>query len=391
MMRNFRGVVCEKKDDYYVFLTSEGEFLRGTPLVDDPMIGSEAEFQLLEAKAPFLLTQIKPKILAPILVAAIVLIFCVASLIPQQTNAYAYVQLEGEHAVEIGVDEDGQVISLRSLDDDTPIDINNWENLALAAVLVHAVKQVGAAQDELVITTVYENETNQEVKAQVNQAVKEVKAVKSEQHINVTESSAEERKKANENNTSIQKYKQKYKQKEQQPVKENKTSVDQQINSSVDKQNKTSVEQQNNSSVKQHQKTNVEQQKKSSVDKHQKTSVEKQKPVVPAPSPAATQKPEKEKKEHPNKHENAPKNKTHNPETKPNANQSKDKPKHSNDRKHKDEKQHPSRNDHKGVGPKDSNKGHEKPKKNNHNGNNHKNNQGNQGNHHRDHHNNHRP
>lgn len=367
MMRNFRGVVCEKKDGYYVFLTSEGEFLRGTPLVDDPMIGSEAEFQLLEAKAPFLLTQIKPKILAPILVAAIVLIFCVASLIPQQTSAYAYVQLEGEHAVEIGVDEDGQVISLRSLDDDTPIDINNWENLALAAVLVHAVKQVGAAQDELVITTVYENETKPEVKAQVDQAVKEIKAVQPKQHINVKESSTEERNKANEKNTSIQKYKQK----EQQPVKENKTSVEQQNNSSVNQQ-----------------KTSVEQQKKSSVDKHQKTSVEKQQPVVPAPSPAATQKPEKEKKEHPNKHENAPKNKTHNPETKPNPNQSKDKPKHSNDRKQKDEKQHPSKNDHKGVGPKDSNKGHDKPKNNNHNGNNNKNNQGN---HNKDKNNNHRP
>ncbi|MER2070855.1 MAG: hypothetical protein ABS898_02985 [Psychrobacillus sp.] len=363
MMRNFRGVVCEKKDDYYIFLTSEGEFLRGIPLVDDPMIGSEAEFQLLEAKAPFLLTQIKPKILAPILVAAIVLIFCVASLIPQQTSAYAYVQLEGEHAVEIGVDEDGQVISLRSLDEDTPIDINNWEDLALAAVLVHAVKQVGAAQDELVITTVYENETNQEVKAQVNQAVKEVKAVQSEQHINVTESSAEERKKANKNNTSIQKYKQK----EQQPVKENKTSKNQQNNSSVNQQ-----------------KTSVEQPKKSSVDEKQKTSVEKQQPVVPAPPPAATQKPEKEKKEHPNKQENAPKNKTHNPEIKPNPNQSKDKPKHSNDRKHKDEKQHPSKNNHKGVGPKDNNKGHDKPKNNHHNGNN-------QGNNHRDKNNNHRP
>lgn len=364
MMRNFRGVVCEKKDNYYVFLTSEGEFLRGTPLVDDPMIGTETEFQLLEAKAPFLLTQIKPKILAPILVAAVVLIFCVASLIPQQTSAYAYVQLEGEHAVEIGVDEDGQVISLRSLDDDTPIDSNNWEDLALAAVLVHAVKQVGAAQDELVITTVYENENNQHLKAQVDKAVNEVKSVQPEHQINVTESSAEERNKANEKNTSIQKYKQK----EQQPVKENKTSADQQ----------------NNSSENQKQKTSVDQEKKSSEDKQQKNSVEKQQPVVPSPSPAATQKPEKEKKEHPNKHENAPKNKTHNPETKPNPNQSKDKPKHSNDRKHKDEKQHPSKNDPKGVGSKD-NKGQDIPKNNHHNGNTK------QGNHHKEKNNDHRP
>lgn len=242
MMRTYRGVVCEKKDTYYVFLTSEGEFLRGTPLADDPMIGDEAEFQLLEAGNPFLLTKIKPKVLAPILVAAIVLIFCVASLIPQQTKAYAYLQLEGEHAVEIGVDEDGQVISLRSLDDDTPVNLDNWENLALAAVLVHAVKQVGAAQDELVITTVYENENNQHVKAQVDKAVNEVKSVQPEHQINVTESSAEERDKANEKNTSIQKYKQK----EQQPVKENKTSVDQQNNSSENQKQKTSVDQQKN-------------------------------------------------------------------------------------------------------------------------------------------------
>ena len=361
MMRNFRGVVCEKKDNYYVFLTSEGEFLRGTPLVDDPMIGTEAEFQLLEAKAPFLLTRIKPKVLAPILVAAVVLIFCVASLIPQQTSAYAYVQLEGEHAVEIGVDEGGQVISFRSLNDDSPIDINNWENLALAAVLGQAVKQVGAAQDELVITTVYENEANKEVKAHVDQALKEVKSVQPGQQINVKESSAEERNKANEKNKSIQQYKQK----EQQPVKKKKTSVDQQNNSSVNK-------------------TSVEKPEKSSVDKQHKTSVEKQQPVVPAPTPAATQKPEKEKKEHPNKHENAPKNKTHNPENKPNPNQSKDKPKHSNDNKHKDEKQHPSKNDHKGVGPKD-NEGQDKPKNNHHNGNTK------QGNHHKEKNNDHRP
>lgn len=295
MMRTYRGVVCEKKDDYYVFLTGKGEFLRGTPLVDDPMIGAEVEFQVLEAGAPFLLTQIKPKILAPVLVAAVVLIFFVASLIPQQNSAYAYVQLEGERAVEIGVDEEGKVFSLRSLDEEAPLDVTEWEDLTLAAVLVHAVKHVGANQDELVITTVYEKEANPEVKSQVEQAVKEVQAVQTEQKVNVKESSAEERKRANEEKTSIQKYKQK----EQKPVKENKTGKEQPSNRSVDKPNNTSVEQQNNSVVK---------------------------PVAPA----ATDKREKEKKEQPNKDVKEQKNKSHNPENKPNPNQSKEKQEYQN-------------------------------------------------------------
>ncbi|MEK3973919.1 anti-sigma factor domain-containing protein [Psychrobacillus sp. FSL K6-1267] len=298
-MRTYRGVVCEKKDVYYVFLTGEGEFLRGTPLVDDPVIGAEVEFQVLEAGAPFLLTQIKPKILAPVLVAAVVLIFFVASLIPQQNSAYAYVQLEGERAVEIGVDEEGNVFSLRSLDDDIPLDVTEWEDLTLAAVLVHAVKHVGAKQDELVITTVYEKEANPEVKSQVEQAVKEVQAVQTEQKVNVKESSAEERKRANEEKTSIQKYKQK----EQKPVKENKTGKEQPSNTSVDKPNNTNVEQPNN-------------------------SVEK--PVVPSHAPAATDKREKEKKEQPNKDVKEQKNKSHNPENKPNPNQSKEKQEYQN-------------------------------------------------------------
>ena len=46
MMRKYRGIVCEKKASYTVFLTENGEFLRGVPLIADVQIGEEAAFHL---------------------------------------------------------------------------------------------------------------------------------------------------------------------------------------------------------------------------------------------------------------------------------------------------------------------------------------------------------
>ena len=87
-------------------------------------------------------------------------------MIPQTSNAYAYVQLEGETTVELGVDEEGNVVSLRSLDETTPFKLDEWEGLPLNIVLAEAMNQLQSESEneEINITTVYEKRRSGRIK-----------------------------------------------------------------------------------------------------------------------------------------------------------------------------------------------------------------------------------
>ncbi len=111
-MRTYKGIVCEINKNYMIFMTSEGEFLRGIPSVANAQIGDEVEFQLLATSS---LTSKKKKsfIIGPTLVAAALLIFFLTAVFPNTNSAYAYVQVGNE--LELGVDEKGTVISVTNL------------------------------------------------------------------------------------------------------------------------------------------------------------------------------------------------------------------------------------------------------------------------------------
>lgn len=172
MMRKCRGIVCEKKATYSIFLTEDGEFLRGTPLIADVQIGEEAEFYLIAAAKPS--NRTKPIFIAPALVAAVLLLLLVASWFPQTTPAYAYINVEGDSTIEIGVDEKGNVISF----DSTTEVIKDWEGQSIDLVLAKAVEQVSTDQKELVVTTVYEKEDKPKTNKQIEKAVKKAKSPK---------------------------------------------------------------------------------------------------------------------------------------------------------------------------------------------------------------------
>lgn len=173
MMRKYRGIVCEKKATYSVFLTEDGEFLRGVPLIAAVQIGDEVEFHLITSATPT--KRMKPIFIAPAVVAAVLLIFLVASWFPKTTTAYAYIQVEGDSTIEIGVDEGGKVISLHSSTEE----MKDWEGQSINLVLEKAVQQVSTDKKELAVTTVYENEDKPKLKKQIEKAVQEVKKTKS--------------------------------------------------------------------------------------------------------------------------------------------------------------------------------------------------------------------
>ncbi|MGB2870242.1 anti-sigma factor domain-containing protein [Psychrobacillus psychrotolerans] len=168
MMRKYRGIVCEKKASYTVFLTENGEFLRGVPLIADVQIGEEAAFHLIASTTSK--RRMKPIFIAPALIAAILLLFLVASWFPKATPAYAYIQVEGDSTIEIGVDEDGKVISLQSSTET----MSDWEGQPMDLVLAKAVEQISTDKNELAVSTVYEKEDKPKLKKQIEKAVQKV-------------------------------------------------------------------------------------------------------------------------------------------------------------------------------------------------------------------------
>ena len=212
MMRTYRGIVCEKKNKYTVFLTEKGDFLRGIPIGETPDIGDEVDFHLVST--PSLLSgKVKPRFVGAVMIAAVLLFSIVASLIPMNDKVMAYVQLETDTALELGVNQKGKVISLRYLNETLAEPGNSlveWKGYPIRIVLDTAVKELsaGTSGGQVIITTIFLNAKSQhKVQKVVGSAVREVRSANNEMTLEIAESTAEERMMANKHEMSIHKLK----------------------------------------------------------------------------------------------------------------------------------------------------------------------------------------
>ncbi len=212
MMRTYRGIVCEKKNKYTVFLTDKGDFLRGIPIGETPDIGDEVDFQLVSTSS-LLGGKMKPRFVGAVMIAAVLLFSVVASLFPMNDKVMAYVQLETDTALELGVNQMGKVISLRYLNETLaePGDsLDEWRNHPIQTVLDTAMKDlsVGASDVQVIITTIFPNaKSKHKVQEIVGSAVLEVRSAYKELTWEIAESTAEERVMANKHKMSIHKFK----------------------------------------------------------------------------------------------------------------------------------------------------------------------------------------
>lgn len=212
MMRTYRGIVCDKKNKYTVFLTDKGDFLRGIPIGETPDIGDEVDFQLVSTPSLFS-RKVKPRFVGAVMIAAVLLFSIVASLIPMNDKVMAYVQLETDLALELGVNQKGKVISLRYLNETLAEPENSlaeWKGYPIRIVLDTAVKELstGTSGVQVIITTIFPNAKSQhKVQGIVGSAVREVRSAHKELAWEVADSTAEERAMANKHEMSIHKFK----------------------------------------------------------------------------------------------------------------------------------------------------------------------------------------
>lgn len=210
MMRTHRGIVCEIKTAYTVFLTEEGEFIRGYSIGDAPVIGQEMEFRTIKDSP----VRKKTLIAAPLFVAAMILVFFFASIYPETEKALAYVQIETKNAVEFSVDKNGTVVAYHQFGDNQSVVpeklFSEWIGLPIRTVLGEAVDELTKERktDELLVTLVYkDNGENPKVKDIMTKAVKEARSSQKELTWQVVESTEQERTRAKERNTTIQMFK----------------------------------------------------------------------------------------------------------------------------------------------------------------------------------------
>jgi len=212
MMQIHRGIVCEMKKKHTVFLTEKGEFLRGNPIGETPDIGDEVDFYLIST--PSLHSRkVKPRFVGAVMIAAVLLFSIVASLIPMNEKVMAYIQLETDTAVELGVNQMGKVISLRYLNEtlgEPENRLDKWIGQPIGTVLDFAVKELptGKSAMKVIITTIFPNaKSQQKMQEVVGSAVREVRGVHGELNWEIAESTAEERVAANKHKMSIHKFK----------------------------------------------------------------------------------------------------------------------------------------------------------------------------------------
>lgn len=173
MMRSYRGIVCEKNKKDMIFITDKGEFLRGIPLVSNPEIGDEVEFNLV-ATTPLLKKKLKPYFILPALVAALLTIFLVASVIPKTNSAYAYIHIKGDNSLELTMDKNGNVVSVQFNNEKSINGNEDWKGLPIEKVLSKAIEQVAPQNEKVEISTDYEDKFNIEMKEQIEKVVNDI-------------------------------------------------------------------------------------------------------------------------------------------------------------------------------------------------------------------------
>lgn len=250
-MRTYRGIVCEKKNRYMVFLTENGEFLRGVPIGDTPEVGEEADFKLV-ASSLVLGGKSQRRFVSAVLVAAALLFFFISPINPLNEKVMAYVQLEADTTMEFEVDQKGAVISLRYLSESTvELDhLSEWQGRPFHAALDKAIVELSNRDKEITITTVYHaNESNRDTRKIIDEAVQKVRNKHVEMNFVIMESTPKERKIANKNNTSIHQFKTNQNEKslnEKQPVEDSKPIDEEPIKNQKEQQRERQKEQQKN-------------------------------------------------------------------------------------------------------------------------------------------------
>ncbi|USK51388.1 anti-sigma factor domain-containing protein [Bacillus sp. CMF12] len=215
------GIIMEINERFLTLLTPEGEFLRARKQDGAYALGQEIEFFPIELKngkksSPLtILNLFRGK---GLMAAAFALMLAIVSLLPflQNDEVYAYMSIDVNPSIELGVNQKYQVVELVPYNEEGELiiqNIKNWKKNSIHEVadkILLQIKKQGYFKEnkEVVIAAVY-TEQNKEADERIQEELADIKQAAQKEQLEVTllEASEEEREAAIEKGLSPGLYK----------------------------------------------------------------------------------------------------------------------------------------------------------------------------------------
>lgn len=212
-MNTKKGIVFEHTPSYSIFLTEDGRFQKGIPVPSSVLVGEEIEFHPYPSKVQKFLPD-KKAWMAPVIAAVAIIFMFFSVLLPAQSNVLAYVQVDFNPSVELGIDEYGDVQHFIGLNEEGVIlkrEVSFWKGKPLSRVLstIVATSESNGQENHIEVTTIYKEQTHHKsLENIITTAVAESTKKVATKPIHIKEATIEERLKANEKGISVDQFKQ---------------------------------------------------------------------------------------------------------------------------------------------------------------------------------------
>jgi hypothetical protein len=215
-----KGVILEIKERYVTLLTPDGEFMRTRRLQQDYQVGEELYFYPMESnegKTAKVFTSLKGMKGRLILLSLVMFLAIVLFPVYESRQAYAYMSIDVNPSIEMGLNEKLLVISMEAFNqegEEVLEKLKNWKQeraVDVATQILNEMEEMGYLnQDkEVLISTV--NSENQSADIELQETVKEIQKVTAEEELVMTyvKATPKERENAVKQGISAGLYKQK--------------------------------------------------------------------------------------------------------------------------------------------------------------------------------------
>lgn len=204
-----KGIILEIDKRYITLLTPDGEFVRSHNQANDYQIGQEITFNPIEEKTlnKTLFAHFTGQFKGKAMIASILTIIIIAgSLFPvyQRNRVYAYMSIDNLSSIEFAVNKDLEVIKVIPYDENGEAvlnEISNWKNQDLSTVSAKIIKEMDSQgfidQEEIVLSTAYKDDQNQQVDSHLQEELTKLKnQIKADKPLTMMNATKEDRKKA---------------------------------------------------------------------------------------------------------------------------------------------------------------------------------------------------
>jgi len=193
-----KGIVMEMDDGFLTLLTPEGEFLKARRQEKPYNLGEEIYFfpinQTNTSKISIIMNRLLKAKVSWIAVAVVLLIS--GTLIPMSQNdkAYAYMSIDVNPSVELGVNKKMQVVELTGYNKDGKrviSQLSNWKGKEISDVtesILAAIKKDGYLTEhkQIIISTVRTDKHNKAVEQKLTNNIEEIKSSIQSKDVKVT-------------------------------------------------------------------------------------------------------------------------------------------------------------------------------------------------------------